>query len=233
MKSLASVIGILVLFGCGGDGGDDDGGIISMECEDGAMASEDSFVPFSVGNIWVYDVTTEVGGTPERKRQTIKEEMTPEGESQPVIVQETIKPEGTTVSWLRRDGDILLRVRQEDIDPVDGLERVTTYDPPKVRFFISADALVASGGYTDEYTRIVTDPLGAETNRELIRDEWSLVAEDVPCNAGFAELTCLHVRRERVLGGISNKEFLFARGYGKVLETVGPRSEKLIGCTLQ
>lgn len=233
MKSLASIIGILALVGCGGGGDGGDDGIVSMECEDGAMASDSSFIPFGVGNIWVYDVVTEAGAAPEQKRQTLKEEMTPEGETESVIVQETIKPEGTTVSWLRRDGDIVVRLRQEDIDPVDGLERVTTYDPPKIRFFISADALVTSGGFTDEYTRIVTDPNGVETNREMVRDEWTLVSEDVACNAGFAELSCLHVRRERVLGGISNKEFLFARGYGKVLETVGPRSEQLTGCTLQ
>ena len=238
MRSFLVIIGLAVLFtapaGCGGDSGSDDGVVVpSAECEDGAMASDDAYLPFSVGNIWRYRVTDNAGGTPETKRQELEEEMTPPGESEPVIVQRTVKPEGVTVSWLRKVGDTIIRTRQEDYTPDGVLEQVTTYSPARMRFDSTAEHIASGATFTDVYTRVVTDPAGLELSNIEITDAWTVLDVDAQCTTGWGEtLSCLHVRRERIVGGIANKEFFFARGYGKVLE-LGGQTEELIGCTLQ
>lgn len=243
MKRSASIVLALIstafiALGCGSDGGGDDddggdGGVMAMECEDGVQASDDSFLPFSVGNTWVYQVTKDIASPPEEKRQELEVEEVPPGETEPALLQRTIKPEGTTVSWLRKDGDVIVRVRQEDYDRDGLLEQITTYKPPRIRFDASAERIAAGATFSETYTRLVTDSAGLEISNIEITDAWTIVGADVPCMAGWGEeLSCLHVRRERIIGGVANKEYYFAKGYGKVLES-GGQSEELVGCALQ
>ena len=234
MRAFTSVVlvGCLSGWGCGSD---DDMMPMSKECEDGARATSDSYFPYDVGNIWRYRVTK--GPTdmdPSVKRQEIEPEMVPDGRSEPVLVQRTLKGDkGMTVSWIRRDGDTLIRLRQEDYDGSGLLERITTYEPYKLRFDSTPDRLVTGVEYEDTYTRIVTDSTGLETSRTEITDLWKVVADNVECTSGWGEtLACLHIRRVRQKGGFASKEFYFSRGYGKVLE-IGAQNEELIGCTLE
>ena len=242
MKRFASVVLTLIvpafMAGCGGGGGDggDDGNDDSMqlvECEDGVMATDDSFLPFTVGNTWVYRVTKDINSPPEEKRQVYEVEEAPPGETELAILQRTTKPEGTTVSWLRKDGNTIVRVRQEDYDQDGLLEQVTTYNPPRLRLDTTAERVSAGATFSETYTKVVTDAAGVELSSIETTDAWTVVGADVPCMTGWGEeLSCLQIRVERIVGGVANKEFFFARGYGKVLET-GGQSEELVGCALQ
>ncbi|MCG8423018.1 MAG: hypothetical protein MJE77_34365 [Proteobacteria bacterium] len=226
-RAVSGPIGALAaisLVACGGDGAID-----SRECRDGAMASDNSFLPFSVGNTWKYRVTRDVGAQPEEKRQELEEEMIPDGETEPVIVQRTVKPEGATVSWLRKQGDVIVRLRQEDYDPDGVLEQTTVYEPAKIRFDANADHIAEGAVFEDIYKRTVTDPDGILLSETDITDQWTVVDADAECQLAWATVSCLRLRRVRIVGGIANKEFYFARGYGKVLET-GGQTEELTDC---
>lgn len=231
--SFATLTGLLAMVlagpGCGGS----DNGMMDMMgkgCEDGITASKNDFFPLIVGNVWQYLVTYEDQSTG-MKRVELIEEMTPAGESAPVVVQRTTKPEGVTVSWLRQEGDRIIRLRQEDYDPSMVLERTTIYDPPVTRFDGSAASIAMDAMFSETYTRTVTDAASMQTVT-TITDSTTVLGVDVECNAGWGKLTCLHIKETRVTGGVSSKDFFFARGYGKIVET-GGQSEQLVGCTLK
>jgi hypothetical protein len=68
--------------------------------------------------------------------------------------------------------------------------------------------------------------------RAAIEERWTVVADDAPCEAAFASLACLELRRERLAGGDADKTYRYARGVGKVTEE-GETTESLLGCVLQ
>jgi len=105
------------------------------------------------------------------------------------------------------------------------------YDPPKIRLDGSAERTATGATWSETYTRVVTDAVGIELSRIDITEECSIVGTGVACTTPWGEQQCLHVRRVRTVGGISDKEYFFARGYGKVLET-GGQTEELLGCAL-
>lgn len=226
-----SAVGLVLGAGCGSDDGDGGPDPTVRACEEGGVASTDSYLPYVVGNVWRYNVVEAVGDPPTTKRQELVEEITPEGETEPVIVQRTIKATGITESWLRHEGDVLVRLRQQDFDPEGMLEQTTTYDPPKIRIDESPEHITASATWTETYQRVVVDPDGVELSNLQITDAWTVLAEDALCGTPWGDQSCLHLRVERIEGGVSNKEFYFARGYGKVRET-GGQLEELIACEL-
>ena len=213
----------------GGDGAPDSGG----ECRAGAMASTDRLLPIAVGNIWRYQVTDQAGvDPPSVKRQEITEEMTPAGETEPVLVQVTTKSTGQTVNWLRPVGDAMVRVQQEDYDADGLLERTTVYEPYKLRLDETAERLALGNPFEESYTSIVYDPQGLETGRTDIVDQWEVTSLESPCDTPWGQLSCVRIHRERLVGGIAVKDYYFARGYGKVRE-VGGQLEELTDCSLQ
>lgn len=216
----------------GGSSSDGDAGSRGAECEQGGMASSNDYLPFEVGNIWRYQVTEVVGQPPETKRQELTEIKTPEGETEPVIVQITTKPNGTTESWFRRQGEVLIRIRQLDYDATGALERSTVYDPYKLRMDESAERTAEGAMWIETYTSIDYDPQGVETSRVEVMDQWTVTGVDVPCDTPWGQLSCLRLHEERLAGGIAVKDFYFARGYGKVREE-GSQVEELIGCILE
>lgn len=231
------------LSACGGNGTGDggngvDGGIDAPvdpgnDCRAGAMSSTDNYQPLQIGDVWTYEVTeVGTGNPPYTKRTEITEQMTPPGETEPVLVQVTTKSTGQTVSWFRRTGDAVIRLRQEDYDPAGLLERTTVYEPYRLRFDENPSMLVAGMTFDETYTDIVYDPQGVELQRTVATDRWLVVSADEPCSTGWgAQLSCVHVHRERVVGGIAVKDFYFARGYGKVRED-GGQLEVLNDCAL-
>ena len=107
--------------------------------------------------------------------------MTPPGETEPVIVQVTTKSTGQTVNWMRRVGDAVVRIHQEDYDPDGLLERTTIYEPYKIRIDEAVERLAEGAAFEDIYTSVVYDPAGLETSRTDVVDAWSVVSADTPC----------------------------------------------------
>jgi hypothetical protein len=212
-----------VAFSSGGCGGGEEAPL-GGECEAGGRASSDRFLPFDVGNVWRYRVTDVATGEVTTKRQELTE-----GDGT-VIVQLTTKANGSTENVLTLEGDAQVRLQQIDYDSAGVLERTTDYMPSKLRLDESAEATSEGASFTETYSQVVTDAVGTETTTS-ITEQWTVLGVDVPCSSAFGELSCLHLRRMRTVGGVSDKEFFYARGIGKVLET-GGQTEELLGCTL-
>lgn len=249
--------GLVALAGmvaCGGGGGDDgagpdagpppvDGAVVDADpsapdamnsgvCEEGGRATSNSYLPFDVGNVWRYRVDEFDGQPPAVKAQTYTEMLTPDEETGPVIVQLTSNNNGSTESWFQQQGDRIVRLRQRDFDLAGNLERTTYYRPHRLRLDESAAHLETGATWTENYVREERDPLDRIVEEETTSEEWSVVSGDVACPEPWAELRCVHIRRRTISGGISLKEYWFARGYGKVREEGGVL-EELVGCTLK
>lgn len=241
-RLVLSIASALILVACSDDGGGGPGGdggsdaavpVLTDECREGGIAASGALLPVDVGNIWRYQVTeVGTGNPPYTKRQELTEEMTPDGATEPVIIQVTTKANGQTVNWLRRVGDAIVRIRQMDYDADGNLERTTDYLPYKLRLDETPDRLEAGALYNDEYTAVITDPNGLETSRTETIDQWLVVATDAPCATPWGTLSCVQIHRERMLGGVVSKDYFFAPGYGKVRED-GGQIEELTDCSLQ
>lgn len=199
-------------------------------CQEGGRASSNRYLPDAVGNSWVYRVDEFDGNPPSLKRQNYSEMITPDEETGPVIVQLTENASGSTENWLQRQGDKMVRLRQRDFDATGRLERTTHYRPYRLRLDESPARLVEGARWTENYVREVQDTLGSE--EETISEEWTVVGVDVACPEPWSQLKCLHVNLVRLEGGVSQKSYWFARGYGKILEE-GGLIEELFDCTLQ
>lgn len=240
-------IALVGLTACGGNAEEGmDGGVVvdaspdgvdaprmTGDCAAGGRSSSDHYLPMDVGNEWSYRVVDAFGGTPPTsKSQRIEEMFVPEGETEPVMLQVTQKSSGTAESWLRRQDDAVVRLRQMDFDQLGNLERTSYYLPTRLRLDERAEHLVLGATWTEDYIREVRDPAGVVTKQERMTDQWTVIGVDVECTAPWGKLECLHVERVRLAGGVSQKEYYFARGYGKIRE-VGGVVEELIGCNLQ
>lgn len=250
-------IGFVALAGmvaCGGGGGDDgpdagdppiDGSVVdgtpgapdamgppNHVCEEGGRATTDSYLPFAAGNTWRYLVDEFDGNPPAVKSQTYTEMITPDEETGPVIVQVTSTNGGSTESWFQQQGTKIVRLRQRDFDLAGNLERTTYYRPSRLRLDESPERLQTGATWTENYVREVRDPLDRITNSETTSEEWAVISGDTACPAPWDELRCIQVERRTITGGVSLKNYWFARGYGKVREEGGVL-EELVGCTLQ
>lgn len=208
------------------DAGPGMGGI----CSEGGRSSSNRYLPDAVGNSWAYRVDEFDGNPPAIKRQNYSEIITPDEETGPVIVQLTENASGSTENWLQRQGDKMVRLRQRDFDATGRLERTTYYRPYRLRLDETPERLVAGARWTENYVREVQDFLGTE--EETISEEWSVAGVDVPCPEPWSQLKCLHVDLVRLEGGVSQKSYWFARGYGKILEE-GGLIEELFDCELK
>lgn len=245
MRALLAVVSMGAA-ACGGSGGNMgvDGGVdadpggdappaMTGDCEAGGRSSSDHYLPMAVGDEWRYEVVDQfAGGPPAAKSQRMEREFVPEGLDAPVFLQITQNASGTTENWLRRQDDAVVRLQQQDFDILGNLERTTTYLPSRLRLDETPDRLVKGATWSESWVRLVEDPTGIETKRETVSDQWTVIDVDVDCETGWGlQLRCLHVGRVRIEGGVSQKEYYFARGYGKVLE-VGAVTETLTGCNL-
>lgn len=219
-----------LLFACGG-GDDGDTGGAGADAGPGESAcgfSSDRYLPFEAGYSWTYRVTNL--GTPEvvTKSQGLTAVTDPElGE---VLVQTTAKDNGTTVSMFKVEGDVVLRLRQEDRNATDALEKTTDYDPGQVRLDESSEHIVLGEEFDSIYEVVVTDPAGVELSRGSTTDHWTVLSVDVDCSSPLGDFKCLQVRRQRTVGGISDKQYFFAKGIGKVKELNANQVEELVAC---
>jgi len=199
-------------------------------CSEGGRSTSNRYLPDDVGNSWSYRVDEFDGNPPAIKRQRYSELITPDEETGPVIVQLTENASGSTENWLQRQGDKMVRLRQRDFDATGRLERTTHYRPYRLRLDESPERLVAGVTWTENYVREVQDSLG--TTQETISEEWSVAGVDVSCPEPWSHLKCIEVDLVRLEGGVSQKTYWFARGYGKILEE-GGLIEELFDCDLK
>ncbi|MCP4443800.1 MAG: hypothetical protein GY811_00455 [Myxococcales bacterium] len=222
---------------CGGSlaacGGDDDGdgsdaGPGPDAGAEGPCGFEDRYLPYQEGYQWTYRVTDL--GSPATTSKTQALATADDPDLGAVIVQTTTKATGTTVSALKRVADSVVRLRQEDRDELGTLERTTVYDPGQNRLDEVAEHLVLGAEWDDVYTVTVTDETGAPVSSGERTDHWEVLGVDVECSSPLGDFTCLHLRRQRTAGGVSDKQFFFAKGIGKVKEINANQVEELIGC---
>lgn len=211
---------------CGGDEGD--GGNAADAGPNGPCGFEDRYLPYQPGYSWTYRVTDLSNPGTTTKSQALT--MEDDAELGPVIVQTTTKATGSTVSALRREEDSVLRLRQEDFDELGALERTTVYDPGQNRLDESAENLVMGAEWDDVYTVTVTDETGQLVSAGERTDRWEVLGVDVDCSTPLGDFTCLQLRRQRIVGGISDKQFFYARGIGKVKEVNANQVEELVAC---
>jgi len=219
-------LGGSALAGCGGD--DDDTGASADAGADGPCGFEDRYLPYQTGYQWTYRVTDL--GNPDVTTKTQALTMEIDDDLGPVIVQTTTKATGTTISALKREADSVLRLRQEDRDELGALERTTVYDPGQNRLDEAPAHLVLGAEWDDVYTVTVTDAAGAPVSSGERTDHWEVLGVDVDCSSPLGDFTCLQVRRQRIVGGVSDKQFFYAKGIGKVKEVNANQVEELVSC---
>jgi len=206
--------------GCGSDGPS-----VSEECGFAAR-----YLPYELGYSWTYNVTDLGSGVRTTKTQTLSSALveSPDLPGEMFIEQTTVKATGTTVSLLRVDGDVLNRYRQEDFDDLGVSERVTIYEPAKVRLDETADRLETGAAYTEAYTATITDSTGSVPTS--ISEDWEVINSAVECTSPLGTFECLQIRRTRTLGGLATKDFYFAEGVGKVREEGATQLEEVASC---
>jgi len=229
-------IKLVFVIGLAACGGDTDGGDIPdaqvTDSTPGASPCgfEDRYLPFQPGYKWTYKVTDLSSPGTRDKSQILTMENDPElGE---VIIQTTNKGNGATVSALQRIGDAVVRLRQLDLDVASVLERTTTYDPGQNRLDEAAENLVLGAKWDDVYSLSVAK-VGSPVVEGQRTDSWEVLGVDVDCDSPFGTLKCLQLRRIRTAGGISDKQFFFAKGVGKIKEVNASQIEELVSCGVE
>lgn len=227
---MRSVIGCGVLaaalVACGGS----DGGP-AADAGDGESPCgfEERWLPYQPGYTWSYRVVDLGTGEQASKDQRIQP-TTEHPELGEVLVQVTEKASGATESFLRREGEALVRLIQEDYDQVGALERTSEYDPGQLRLDESAERTTAGATWEESYEVAVYDGAGTPVGTTARTDAWEVLATDAACDTPFGPRSCLHVRRVRTVGGLADKQYYFARGIGKVREIGGNQVEELVSC---
>jgi hypothetical protein len=243
-----ALAGMVACGGGGNGGGPDatppvDGSVVDADpntpdamnngvCEEGGRATTDGFLPQAVGNTWRYRVDNLDGMPPAVKTQSYTEMITPDEQTGEVIVQVTANDSGTTESWFQRQGDRIVRLQQQDFDQNGALERTTVYLPHRLRLDESPARLETGATWTENYVREERSPLGAVLETENNSEEWSVINGDMACPGDWSEHRCIHLRRRTLAGTGTEKQYWFARGYGKIREEGGV-VEELLGCTLK
>lgn len=187
-------------------------------------------LPFAGGNTWTYDVTDSTG-VRTRKVTTVGAEG-PVGGTGPHAAQTafavvTVKADGAdeTRSWQGRDGDRIVRYREQGLAGVGGVVQIEEHwDPPKLRVDGSA-ARTAEGASWPEQTSETKIAAGTPDVTVQVTDLWEVVkaAESVTVPAGTFTATVL----QKTAGSASVKRYWFVRGVGKVKET-GTQTEELV-----
>jgi hypothetical protein len=230
----------LCLSACGGGGDDgddaDDGQSDAGDGDAGPPVSPcgfdgDDYLPYAAGYTWTYRLTDLDDGDRATKEQRI-DPGTDHADYGSVMVQVTGKLNGETISLTRREGDRVLRFEQEDRDATGALERTTIYEPPQIRIDESPEHIAVDAMWNEQYTETVLGPDGELLTQNPTTDQVQILGVDIPCDSPMGEFRCLRVRRTRTVGGVAVKEFLFARGIGKIREVGANQLEELTDCAV-
>ncbi len=227
-RLLAIVVVTLALVGCGGSSSGDD---VDAGGNDPCGFGSDRYLPYQVGFSWEFRVTDLSSGDVATKSQIVDSEFTDPDDSLPALLQITDKDGGKTENWIRVVDDATVRLRQQDFNSLDELIRTSVYDPSAVRLDETPAHLVEGAEWDESYTQIDYDPNDVETARIETTEHWEVLGVDVDCSSPLGDFKCLHVKRTRTQGGVAVKEYMFARGIGKIRED-GGQVEQLTACSV-
>lgn len=221
MMKRSNVLFAVLLAGCGSEGP-------GTSNQDLCGFGSDRYLPYEPGFAWTYLVTDVETGERKTKEQRLEEEIA-DPTYGPVIVQTTGKLAGSTRSLVRVEGDRVVRLQQEDLDSAGAIERTTVYDPGQIRIDESPERMVEGATWQEGYAETFIEP-SAEPLTIATTDVWEVLGVDVACESPAGSFACIHLRRTRTEGGVAVKDFLFARGIGKVRETGDNQVEELVEC---
>lgn len=208
-----------------------------LACGDGASAakpqdemvetSDGPWLPWKEGNTWTYRVTHD--GVVSTKVVTIMAEETVGGEGphkgDTAFRVVTKKGEGDqTISWQVRDGDRVLRYREQSFHAETGeLELEEHWDPYKLHFDGSAEHVAEGATWLEAYDETKLPVDGPEETQQA-RDRWIVdsPSEEVTVPAGTFQAVVV-----QKAGGSDVKTYWYVRGVGKVKET-GGQTEELV-----
>jgi hypothetical protein len=214
-----TVIIATICVGCGSSEG---GGI---ECDDAGGTLD--YLPLAVGATWTYRVTDLDDLTTKDKDTEVEAiEAVPDSSICAYRIR-TDKSTGITVSWQQVDGDHVERFAEESYDNFDFLEKIEIYDPYKLRIDESLAHLTQDATWTDSYVETVLDYVASTEETKAKIDDWRVVSasESVTVPAGIFD--CVHFHRSNA-ETLSEKDYWFADGIGKVKEVGDNQREELV-----
>jgi hypothetical protein len=140
------------------------------------------------------------------------------------VVTEKADGADETRSWQGKDGDRIVRFREQSFSASTGaLSQEEHWDPPKLRVDGSPEHTAEGAEWLEIYEETKVPASGAAGPPAEARDLWTVLsaAEVVTVPAG----TFTAVVLQKVGGG--TKRYWYARGVGKVKET-GTQTEELV-----
>lgn len=213
------------------DGGvDADPGAIM--CSEGRSATSNRYLPFDVGNSWIYRIDAFDGNPPALQRLRFDALITPDEASGEVMVELTEQADGSTERWLQLQDQRVVILRQRDFDVQGNLERVTTYQPYRLLLDESAASLVEGASWTENHVREVQ--IGSEApTRDTVSEQWEVAGVGGACPTPWESQQCVELEITTISGGSGQRSVWFARSYGKIREEGGSQAMELFDCNLQ
>jgi len=189
----------------------------------------------NVGQSASFRVTDVGNGTITSKTQTIGAVEDVGGAKAGVMANRvtTTKAGGMTVSWQEDTGDGV--VRHRELDESGANSNDTIYTPSKPRVDETPAHMTPGATWTVAYTEDVTttNPPGIPPTSVDKTEDWDTVAVDESITVPAGTFCALHVHRISMVGGGigSDKNYWFARGFGKVKEVGDSQIEELVQFT--
>ncbi len=203
-------------------------------------------MPFAEGNSWTYAVTDKEESTTTTKTTEVQGlAAVGVGDNADLQVNKVLtkKKDGTdkTESWQGVVGDALVRYREDAFQSGATLDETQFWKPHKLHADGSAEHTAAGKNWTDGYyeTKIPVD--GQKSENVWNADAWSVVSSceliAVPAGKGpngsvIPARKRAGIRFKKYSGSGNEKQYVYVRGVGKVLEDSDSQTEKLTGFTL-
>jgi len=201
------------------------------EDPNGDDVSEGPLLPWQPGNTWTYRVTTDT--------EDLGEKVTTVGEEEPVggtgphaadlanrVVTSKRGGADETVSWQVRDGDRVLRYREQSYNPTsDALELEEHWDPYKLHIDGTPEHRAAGARWVETYSETKTTPGGTATTT-TVSDVWTVEAVGISITVPAGTFETVKLRKTSAATG-SIKDYFYAPGVGKVQE-LGGQTEELV-----
>ena len=192
---------------------------------------EGPLLPWQLGNTWTYRVTTDT--------EDLGEKVTTVGEEEPVggtgphaadlanrVVTSKRGGADETVSWQARDGDRVLRYREQSFNATSGaLAFEEHWDPYKLHIDGTAERRVAGARWVETYSETKTSP-GGEVTATAVSDTWEVRGVGISVTVAAGTFETVALRKTSGATGTS-KDYFYAPGVGKVRE-VGGQTEELV-----
>ena len=225
LRTLTLAVLTALSLGCGDDKpAEGDKADSGTEPED----SDKPYLPWTVGNTWTYRVTN--GGEVTTKVVTIEEEEAvggsgPHAEDMALRVVTKKGESDQTISWQARDGDRVLRYREQSFHATTGeLELEEHWDPYKLHFDGTVEHTAAKASWLESYDETKIHAKDGSEETAASRDRWVVDSPEEEVTVPAGTFRAVVVQKA---GGSDVKTYWYVRGVGKVKET-GGQTEELV-----